>query len=67
MPPSFLFKFGFGGWLFYCAMLVFWIWMIIDCIENQRLSSKQMLYWFLVVAFLPCVGSLIYFFTARRR
>ena len=48
-------------------MLVFWIWMIIDCIENQRLSSKQMLYWFLVVAFLPCVGSLIYFFTARRR
>jgi Phospholipase_D-nuclease N-terminal len=46
---------------------VFWIWMLIDAIQNPRLEGSKRVVWVLVVIFLPCVGSLIYFFVGRQR
>ena len=45
---------------------IFWIWMLIDCIGNNRLSSSQRIVWVLVILFLHGLGALIYFFAGRQ-
>jgi hypothetical protein len=40
---------------------VFWIWMIIDAIQNKGLTDGEKIAWVLVVVFLHCLGALIYF------
>ena len=40
---------------------VFWIWMIIDAIQNKGLTDGEKIAWVLVVVFLHCVGALLYF------
>jgi hypothetical protein len=54
--------FGLGLLLF-----VFWIWMLIDAIQNPRLSGTEKVVWVLVVIFLHFLGALIYFFAGRSR
>jgi hypothetical protein len=43
---------------------LFWLWMFIDVIINQR---EDKVVWLLVVFFLSFVGSLIYYFAARKK
>ena len=70
--------FAFGGWLFAMPLLffgfalliffmVFWIWMLVDCIMNQHLSGGERLLWALLIFFLHTIGAVIYFFVARSR
>jgi Phospholipase_D-nuclease N-terminal len=40
---------------------VFWIWMIIDAIQNKGLTDGERIAWVLVVVFLHCLGALLYF------
>jgi predicted PurR-regulated permease PerM len=54
-----------GMMLVGAAGLVFWIWTIIDCLTNKRLSDTQKVIWALVIFFLGFIGSLIYFFAGR--
>ena len=44
---------------------VFWIWMLVDAIQNPRLVGNQRIVWVLVIIFIPCIGSLIYYFAGR--
>ena len=44
--------------------VVFWIWMLIDCLTSTMPTNEKVL-WFLVVFFLHLVGALIYYFVAR--
>jgi hypothetical protein len=46
---------------------IFWIWMLIDAIQNPRLVGNQKVVWVLVVIFLPCLGPLLYFFLGRSK
>ena len=46
---------------------VFWIWMLVDCIQNQSLSSTEKIVWVLVIIFLHALGALIYYLVGRRR
>jgi hypothetical protein len=58
---------GFGAivmWLFGILVTVFWIWMLIDCLTSSMPANEKIL-WFLVIFFLPLIGSLIYYFTHR--
>jgi hypothetical protein len=56
----------FGG-LFGLLTFIFWIWMLIDAIKNPRLDGTQRVIWVLVIFFIPCLGSLIYYFAGRGR
>jgi hypothetical protein len=47
------------------AELVFQIWMLIDAIQNSRLSGGQRVVWVLVIIFMPCLGPVLYFFLGR--
>jgi hypothetical protein len=53
--------------LFVILAFVFWIMMLIDCIQNPRLSSNERIVWVLVVIFLHGLGALIYFLAGRKK
>ena len=53
--------------LFSLLTFVLWLWMLINAIKNPSLSSNERIIWVLVIIFLPCVGSLIYFFMAKSK
>jgi hypothetical protein len=46
---------------------VLWIWMLIDAIQNPRLVGNEKIVWILVIIFLPCIGSILYFFLGRSK
>ena len=47
------------------AVFVFWLWMLIDCLKYET-DSTQKIIWALVIFFIPCVGSIIYFFVRKQ-
>lgn len=63
--------FGILFLLFFIALgvlaFVFWIWMLIDAIQNPGLSSTEKIVWVLVIVFLHFLGALIYFFVGRQK
>jgi Phospholipase_D-nuclease N-terminal len=52
--------------LFGILALVFWIWMLIDAIQNPSLSGSQRIVWVLVIILVPVLGPLIYLLAGRR-
>jgi hypothetical protein len=47
------------------ALFVFWIWMLIDAIQNKGLTDGEKVGWVLAVVFLHFIGALLYFFIGR--
>lgn len=45
----------------------FWIWMLIDAIQNKGLTDGEKIGWVIAVALLHCLGGLLYFFIARSK
>ena len=45
---------------------VFWVWMLIDAIRNDRISGWSRVGWAALIWFTHWVGALFYFFIARR-
>jgi hypothetical protein len=60
-------------WLMFMAFLamiglmlfVFWIWMLIDAIQNKGLTDGEKVGCVLAVVFLHFIGALLYFFIGR--
>jgi Phospholipase_D-nuclease N-terminal len=46
-------------------IFVFWIWMLIDAIQNKGLSDGEKICWVLAIVFLHIIGSILYYFIAR--
>lgn len=53
------------GLLFSLAMLIFWIWSLVDCLTNKRLTEAQRVMWTLLIIFLHPLSSLIYVLVGR--
>jgi len=53
------------AFLFGLIATVFWIWMLIHCIQNPRLDGTTRLIWILVTIFLHGLGALLYFFLGK--
>lgn len=49
------------------AATIFWIWMLIDVLSNQRLQGTDKLVWVLVVIFLHFLGAALYFMIGRNQ
>ena len=65
-----------GGWevllllgvgVFGLLFLAFWVWMLIDCLRNKRLSDNERIVWTLVIVFTHALGALIYLLAGRTR
>ncbi len=46
---------------------VFWIWMLIDAIQNKGLTDGEKIGWVLAIVFLHIIGALLYFFIGRSK
>jgi Phospholipase_D-nuclease N-terminal len=44
------------------AITIFWIWMLVDCITNNKLKGGRKICWLLLIFFTHIVGAIIYFF-----
>lgn len=44
----------------------FWVWMIIDCAQNDSLGSEKII-WILIILLGGCIGASIYFFIKKGR
>lgn len=53
-----------GGGL---AVLAFWIWMLVDAIQNRGLGEGEKIGWVLAIVFLHVLAAILYFFIARPR
>jgi Phospholipase_D-nuclease N-terminal len=65
-----------GGWVLLAVLItglimlgllsfVFWIWMLIDSIKNESISSNEKVAWVLAIVLTHWLGALIYFFAGR--
>lgn len=46
-------------------VFVFWIWMLIDAIQNKGLGDGEKIGWVLTILFTHGLGALIYFLVGR--
>lgn len=46
-------------------VFAFWIWMLIDAIQNKGLTDGEKVGWVLAIVFLHFIGALLYFFIGR--
>ncbi|HXC99974.1 MAG TPA: PLDc N-terminal domain-containing protein [Verrucomicrobiae bacterium] len=44
------------------AAFAFWLWMLIDAIQNKGLGDGEKVGWVLAIVFLHVIGSVLYFF-----
>jgi predicted metal-binding membrane protein len=47
-------------------LLVFWLWALIDAIQNPRLNPNERILWVLVIILTSWIGAVIYLVVARR-
>ena len=52
--------------LFYIACFIFWLWMLIDLLISGSSTGTKIL-WVILMLFLPLLGSILYFFLARKK
>ena len=55
-----LFSVGMG-----VALTVFWIWMLVDAIQNKGITDGEKVGWVLAIVFFHFIGSVLYFFIGR--
>ena len=55
------------GGLFALAAIAFWVWALIDAINNPRLDSNTRLIWILVIVLTGVLGALIYIIVGRNK
>jgi len=44
------------------ALTVFWIWMLVDAIQNKGLTDGEKVGWVLAIVFFHFIGSVLYLF-----
>ena len=49
------------------ASFAFWVWMLIDAIQNRRLDDGERVSWVLVIALLHFLGALIYLLAGKNK
>jgi phospholipase D-like protein len=49
-----------GPHIFSLLLVIFWVWMLIDCIRNTTLRHKVL--WVLFILFTHALGAFVYFF-----
>lgn len=47
------------------ALLVFWIWMLVDCASKEPSQGNDKLVWILIIVLTHWIGALIYFLVRR--
>jgi predicted membrane channel-forming protein YqfA (hemolysin III family) len=57
--------FGLIVFILISLMLVFWVWMLIDCLKRNFRKDNDKIVWALVIIFLYILGASIYYFVIK--
>lgn len=49
------------------GMVALWVWMIVDCVQNEPSDGNTKVVWILVIVLAGWIGALIYYFYRRPR
>ena len=54
--------------VFVVAILAFWIWMLVDCVQREFPPQEQnsKIVWILVIVLAGWIGALIYYFVVKK-
>ena len=59
-----------GGFFLIFALsmlcLVFWIWMLIDCVQRNFKKENEKIVWILIIIFAGIIGTFIYYFVVKK-
>ena len=44
---------------------IFWIWMLVDCIQRKFKNDTEKIIWVLVIILVHWIGALIYYFAVK--
>lgn len=47
--------------------LIFWILMLIDCVNRKFKKSDEKIIWIIVIALVGIIGAIIYYFVVKRK
>lgn len=47
------------------VFLAFWVWMIVDCANNETTVNNQRTIWIVIIVFTFVIGAGIYFVTRK--
>jgi len=56
---------GFFGVLFWTVSSIFWVWVLIDCLEKDFKDGNEKIVWVLVVILLHVLGALLYYLVVK--
>lgn len=45
---------------------VYWLWMLVDCMKNPKITGTEKAVWVLIVLCFNWIGGLVYYFTVRK-
>lgn len=49
----------------FLVVLIFWVWMLIDCLKRDFKKDIEKLIWVVVIIFLHFLGAFIYYFVVK--
>jgi hypothetical protein len=47
------------------VILIFWFWMLADCIHKKFKHKRSMIEWFIIIIFVPILGAVLYYFLVK--
>ena len=47
--------------------LAFWIWMLVDCIQNESKEGNDRLVWVILIIATKLLGAIVYYFARRSK
>jgi len=62
----FIIGFTIIGILVSLIVLIFWIWMIVDCAKRKFKKDGEKILWVLIMIFGTWIGALVYFFVIKQ-
>lgn len=54
-----------GGRGIAALAMIFWIWVLIDCLTKEASEGNDKVAWALFILLIPFVGALVYYFVRR--
>lgn len=46
-------------------LVIFWLWMLVDCLKRDFKKDAEKIVWVLVIIFLHILGAIIYYFVVK--
>ena len=61
----FFFAMGAFGFLIAILGTIFWLWLLVDCIQRKLKSDNEKIVWVIILILLGLLGAILYYFVVK--